>query len=505
LGTYTSPEDENVKQPAFIIPGGSEDVTLPSIKDILKLDTETIRKILNRRAKQILSSPSEEKFREYEEFSKAYDEAIYRAWYTSIDPESNILCDYTLKREIAFGAFGKVFLANDSDGREVAIKVLHEEIRRDPDLLYSFRRGVRSMSILSDHNVQGMIAYRDASEIPAFVVMDWVDGPNLKSAMKAGQIKDWDIILRISTNTSSIVRQGHLLPERVLHRDLRPSNIMLKEFYTNPDDWKVVVLDFDLSWYRGSLEKSIIHGSTLLGYLAPEQIQQVRGISTRHTAVDSFGLGMTLFFMCSGRDPIPDEHLHRDWEETVLNATNRVKKCTWYSIPNRFARLILKATQQNQRDRWDMAQIEGELQRLQNAVMNPESVESAELVAEEIAARCRFMDGYSWNDDNTMAKKETASGVVLEVTGDESNRLVRVGLSWGLPGVRGKESVGKWIPQCMDAAVGILKKGGWNIEEAVNKYTLIRIKGFLGVKSIIPSINRIVENIEQATDRLRFD
>jgi hypothetical protein len=57
----------------------------------------------------------------------------------------------------------------------------------------------------------------------------------------------------------------------------------------------------------------------------------------------------------------------------------------------------------------------------------------------------------------------------------------------------------------MDAAVGILKKGGWTVEEAVNKYTLIRIKGFLGVKSIIPSINRLVGNIEQATDRLRFD
>lgn len=57
----------------------------------------------------------------------------------------------------------------------------------------------------------------------------------------------------------------------------------------------------------------------------------------------------------------------------------------------------------------------------------------------------------------------------------------------------------------MDAAVSILKKGGWTIAGAENKYMLIRIKGLLGVKSIIPSINRIVENIEQATDRLRFD
>ena len=463
LCDYVSPEDKEVEQPAFIKPCQSESVDLPNSKDILQLDTENIRKVLNKQALQILSNPSPEAYEEYEAFSKEYDEAIYRAWYTSVKPGSNILCDYKLNREEAYGAFGTVFHANAPDGHEVAVKLLHEEIRRDADLLHSFRRGVRSMSILSEHNVEGMVPYKDGSEIPAFVVMDWIDGPSLKDAVQARQIRDWGTILRIGTSASSIVRRGHLLAERVLHRDLRPSNIMLKGFYTDPEAWEVVVLDFDLSWYRGSFEKSVIHGSTLMGYLAPEQIQRIRGISTRHTAVDSFGLGMTLFFVCSGRNPVPDEHLHSTWEETVYGASNSVPQCAWRSIPDRFSRLILRATCHDQKDRWDMAQIESELQRLSEAVENSNSVRSAELVAEEIAARCQFMSGYSWDDDRAMAIKETPSEVRLCIMGDESDRAIRIELSWGLPGVHGRgESIGKWVPQRMDTAVDILRGGMGN-------------------------------------------
>ncbi|MDD5339324.1 MAG: protein kinase [Dehalococcoidales bacterium] len=505
LISYVPPEDKKVDTPAFINPCKPSEMTLPNTKDILNLDTESIRKILNNTAIKILADHTDEAYKNYEIFSKEYDEAIYRAWYSSTKLGTNILCDYTLIREVAYGAFGTVFLAKSKDGHEVALKLLHEEIRRDSDLLHSFRRGVRSMSILSQHNIQGMVAYRDASEIPAFVVMDWIDGPSLKDAIKAGQIEDWINILKIGADISSILRQGHLLPERVLHRDLRPSNIMLKNYYTDNDNWKVVVLDFDLSWHRGSFEKSIIHGSTLMGYLAPEQIQLIPGVSTRHTAVDSFGLGMTLFFMCSGRDPIPDEHLHSGWKDTINKAVGRLPESPWHSITRRFARLILKATRHNQKDRWDMSQIEGELHRLSDVCENPNAVESAELIAEEIAARCGFMKDYSWDEDKTMAKKETASGTELCIIGDESHRAVRIDISWGLPGVHGRgEGVGKWIPQHMTTASDILVKGGWKIEEQENKWAKTSISGSIETSKIKTSIEKVVKSVEQATDQFRF-
>ena len=506
LLSYVSPEDKDVEQPAFINPCESNLDSVPNNVEILSLDTEEIRDILNKKAMQILQNPTPDSYKVYEDFSIEYDEAIYRAWYTSVQPGSNKLCGYSLMKEVAFGAFGKVFHAYSPDGLEVAVKVLHEDIRRDQDLLHSFRRGVKSMSILSAAGVEGMVPYKDASEIPAFVVMDWIEGPSLHTAVEASYIDNWEMILNIAASTSTILRKGHLLPERVLHRDLRPSNIMLKNYYNDPDSWEVVVLDFDLSWYRGSFEKSIIHGSSLTGYLAPEQVQKQQGVSTRHTSVDSFGLGMTVFFMCGGRDPFPNEQFSSNWEETVYEAVERIKRYSWQSIRNRVARLVLNATHTNQQERWDMAQIEAELYRLLYAVKDPDSVDSAELVAEEIAARCSFMEGYIWDDDNIAATKEAPSGIKLSIYGDETERAVRISLIWGLPGIHGKgEGVGKWIPERVDSAKNILKKGGWQIDNYDNKWANARIECHMDITSAVSSINKIIEYVQQATDLIRFN
>ena len=116
----------------------------------------------------------------------------------------------------------------------MAVKVLHEAIRQNTDLLQAFRRGVRSMQILQNNHVEGMVPYRKTFEIPACVVMDWVDGPDLNEVVMSKQIYNWKLVLRIGSDIADIVRRGHVLSERVLHRDIRPSNVMLRGFYSHP-------------------------------------------------------------------------------------------------------------------------------------------------------------------------------------------------------------------------------------------------------------------------------
>lgn len=258
LVAYIPSEDPSDSDP--IVPEGLTPCheLLPPQNVLLTMDSEGIRGALNGEATRILASPSPEAYERYGKFSTDYDEAIYRAWYTSAAPGRNVLLGHVLQEEIASGAFGKVYQAEDTDGNTVAVKVLHEEMRQNPDLFHSFRRGVRSMKILSENDIQGMVPYRKAFEIPAFVVMDWIDGPDLGMAVASMQVSDWDLILRIGSEIADIVRRGHLLTERVLHRDLRPSNVMLRGFYTDPYDWDVVVLDFDLSWHKGADRKSVV-------------------------------------------------------------------------------------------------------------------------------------------------------------------------------------------------------------------------------------------------------
>ena len=267
LIAYVSVDDPKEILPVSPIGVESEDLPLPYKDELLRMDEEEIRKLLNSEASRILDPGSPGSIEEYNKFSQDYDQAIYRAWYTSTDPGSNQLLGNTLHEEAARGAFGKVYRSSDSNGKEVAVKILHEAIRQNPELFKAFRRGVRSMEILRNRQVEGMVPYRKASEIPACVVMDWIDGPSLNHAVASNKIRDWELILRISSDITNIIRRGHALPERVLHRDIRPSNVMLRGFYSDPNGWDVVVLDFDLSWHRGALDKSVAYGSTTFGYL----------------------------------------------------------------------------------------------------------------------------------------------------------------------------------------------------------------------------------------------
>ena len=477
---------------------------LPPKAALLQLEEEKIREVLNAEASRILGTVSQGAIMEYDEFSEYYDQAIYRAWYTSTEPRNNQLLGNTLHRVTASGAFGKVYQASDSEGNQVAVKVLHEGIRRNSDLFQAFRRGVRSMQILRNSQVDGMIPYRKTFEIPACVVMDWVDGPNLDDAVSAKHIRDWALVLRIGSDVADIVRRGHVLPERVLHRDLRPSNVMLRGFYSTPDEWDVVVLDFDLSWHRGALERSVIHGSTTFGYLAPEQIHEIDGVSTRHAAVDSFGIGMVLFFMLSGRSPVPDEHKHVDWRETLSKAARTLPCDQWHSVPLRYARLIEYATQDSQTDRWDMTQIQSELERLYRAVQTPKETQSIELIAEEIAVRCEFLQGYDWVNDRLSAVRDSASGIRVEVQGNESQRRILAKLSSGSPGVQGKTFLDRWIPRRMETAREMLASRGWRIENSEAKYGYSAISASLSANVALGEMQKTVESLDRALAELRF-
>lgn len=442
---------------------------LPPPTELLPLEPEIIRQNLNAHAASILASDGgdeEINYQAYEQFCSEYDEAIYRAWYVSDRTPRNVLFDYTLKEEIADGAFGRVFRASDSTGRNLAIKVLREEVRRKPEMLQSFRRGVRSMRILADREVEGMIPYEEASEIPAAAVMEFVEGPNLQEAATLGFLDDWFAVLNIGAQLASIVRRGHVLPERVLHRDIKPQNVMLRDYYQNPDALDVVLLDFDLSWHVGAQEASVVNQSTFGGFLAPEQVLDDPKMSTRNAAVDSFGLGMTLYYMRTKSEPRYLQHMHLSWEDDLGKIISRFPCKEWESVPVRFARLISNATKHEQQERWDMAQIEGELLQLFEALRLPTQVRSVEFLAEELAQRVVNTGGYSayeWNADRLAATLRLPSGVALIIGALGSGEQLRIDVEWSNLGENHYKNVRKYLKPAVDQSISALKSKGWRV------------------------------------------
>jgi serine/threonine protein kinase len=479
------------------------DGQLPTPEELAKMEAEEIRSILNRHAARLLKAGDDAAYDAYDAFCEEYDEAIYRAWYARTRPGANKLLGYTLNREAARGAFGTVFAADDPDGNPVAVKLLHEEIHGDRDLLRSFRRGVRSMRILQERAISGMAAYHQASEIPAFVVMDWINGPNLTEAVRAHQLAEWEDLLRVGANLADIIRRAHALPERVLHRDIRPSNVMLEGFYADPQDWTVTVLDFDLSWHKGAFEQSVLH-TTAVGYLAPEQIRPVRGVSTRNAAVDSFGVGMTLFFLCSGQDPLPDQHRHRDWEEIVVRACDAFGTSAWRSLPARFARLILATTDDNQSARWDMTDIAHELERLRGALHDPESVTASELLAEELAAHTEVLRAYEWDANTLTASRSLPTGIRIELVTELQEERILLRINWNSTGVEERTGLGKYVLAGARGTADQLRAAQWDdISSDVGAHS-IYITATIRAEQAAGHLSDVATSIDRATRKLVF-
>lgn len=470
--------------------------------DLSALSSSELRRLLNARAVAILAPNNAEAYEDYAAFSKAYDEEIYRAWYASTQPGKNDMLGFELQEEVARGAFGRVYRALSPAGEQVAVKVLLDEVRRDPALLASFRRGVRSMSILQQSNLPSMVQYLAASEIPAFVAMEWIEGPNLEEAKAARLLDDLSTVIEICLKITAVIRQAHSLPERVLHRDVRPANVMLRNYWTDPSALDVVVLDFDLSWHRGAAERSVVFTSAS-GYLAPEQQVSRPKESTRNAAVDSFGLGMTFFFLLSGSDPVPNQQMHRDWEARVDEAAKAMSGASeWQSGYRRFARIVVGATADSQHQRWDLARIENELRRLRAAVLDGRS-ESPELVAEELASRTPMLSRYTWDSDRQVAFMSSPSGLRVELGSDPVAGEITLEVAWARTGHEDRTGLTKYVREGGKSLQDRLKNH-WKVSDAKSDPGSFSMVARRAATSVSADIQRSAQDLDDALRRVSF-
>jgi serine/threonine protein kinase len=498
------PEDKEAEPvvPEFAVQ--AEELALPSPEELRRSPPEACRQALNREAARLLAPRTREAYQTYQAFSETYDSAIYHAWYHTLRPPDNVVLGYTLLERVGGGAFGRVFKAQGPAGEIVAIKILREEMRAQEGMLEAFRRGVASMRILSEARVDGMVPYRAAYEIPACAIMEFIEGPDLAQAVQRDYLSTWTEVLEVALGVVRIIRQAHRLPQRVLHRDIRPQNIMLKGYWEHPEAPRVVVLDFDLSWHRDAVERSIANPQSPIGFLAPELLEHRAGVSTRSAAVDSYGLGMTIFFMCGKKEPQFAQHRHADWVKTVSELVERRACAPWRSLPRRIARLIINATKDDQNERIDVAEIEGELTRLMEAEAKPLEVASAELLAEELAARANRGYDYDWDDERGAAEVKMAGGVLLRLIASERERLVRVEASWTRSGAEAHQRVEKWAPAAIDRVRAALEGGGWEDINPQRAPGSLRVSCSKRVVALAAALDDASACIEKVCDELRF-
>ena len=196
---------------------------------------------------------------------------------------------YRLVNRLARGGMATVWVAEDTLlARKVAVKTLHPELSVDEAVRARFRNEAISAAGLAH---PGIVTTYDTGEDDgtAYIVMELVEGPNLRTLLDERGPLPVPEALRIARGVAAALEEAHR--NGIVHRDIKPANVLV------PPDGPVKVTDFGIAKVSG--KGDLTSAGTIVGtarYLAPEQ---VRGEPADHRS-DIFSFGAILYEMATG-------------------------------------------------------------------------------------------------------------------------------------------------------------------------------------------------------------
>ena len=293
-----------------------------------------------------LDRPANTDFSETVDFTSSQSQTIVQAGILLNDR-------YLIVRELSSGGFGKVFLAQDQQlhNRSVVVKIQLDRAIDDPWFEKKFNEELRALALI-DH--PGVVGALDSARTPdgrPFLVMQYVEGQPLRSAITADGMpldRAANIIRQIGQALSAAHDKG------IWHRDLKPENIMLQMLPGG--DEHVRLIDFGLATIADLAAKHQTHtriaGSP--GYMAPEQFT-----GQPSAATDVYAFGVIAYEMITGRKPFVAEDV---MQLSMLQRSGvKVKPAALRpGISSQTEKLILHALNYNPNDRPISARAFGE-------------------------------------------------------------------------------------------------------------------------------------------------
>jgi tetratricopeptide (TPR) repeat protein len=210
---------------------------------------------------------------------------------------------YRMLDEVGRGGMGIVYRAEDTVlDRIVALKVLPDALRENPQALRNFLREAKSAAKLNHPNI---VTVYDAGEQDGryYIAMEFVDGTTLKSILRKKRLISPSGALYVLVQMCEALGYAH--EQKVIHRDVKTANTMWTR------DRKAKIMDFGLA----KVVEEVRNHTTLVSgtpyYMSPEQ---TLGRNVDHRT-DIYSLGVTLFELCTGILPfregnIPYHHVH---------------------------------------------------------------------------------------------------------------------------------------------------------------------------------------------------
>ena len=215
-----------------------------------------------------------------------------------LDLEGEPLRGYRLLEQIGEGAFGVVYRAIQPQvGREVAIKAVHPELANHPDFVRRFEHEAQIVARLEHPHIVPLYDYWREPDA-AYLVMRFLRGGSVEDLLEAGPARTRRASCRSWSRSRRRSRAAHR--QGVVHRDVKPGNVLLDE------EGNAYLTDFGVALDAGSPEQT--SGTMMRGtpaYLSPEQIR----LEPASPRSDVYALGIVLFEMLTGEHPFPETSL----------------------------------------------------------------------------------------------------------------------------------------------------------------------------------------------------
>lgn len=266
------------------------------------------------------------------------------------------------------GGMGVVYHVRDTTrGRENALKTLAPG--RSDDIVERFLTEAQVMFRLEHDNIVRVYDFGKDGET-YFLTMELIRGKNLRQLLNARQNKGFPLVevVRMGIETADALNYAHSQkPEAVVHRDIKPVNIMIEE-----STGRVVVTDFGIAKLMADtgsetqaasdLSRTVFAGT--VPYSAPEQFQPIGSTRRLDARVDIYALGMVLYEIYTGRhffaglsaDEVELHHRSLDNGECPVKSPHACDhKAVLPDTPDPFVRVLDKAIARDRNERYKTA------------------------------------------------------------------------------------------------------------------------------------------------------
>ncbi len=231
-------------------------------------------------------------------FTKLWDEELRRRFnvttFSPHEPGTRLRSgSLIILKQLAFGGFSAVYLAEDEHREKVVVKqlVAVAALEAKEKALSMFQREAMILARLDCSGIARVIdSFVEAGD--NYLVLEHVDGENLREMVRRRGALNETEVLNLALQMVSILDYLHSQNPPLVHRDFTPDNMLLKA------SGQLILVDF------GTVSEYVRSATgTVVGKQSYMPLEQIRGKAEPRT--DLYALGGTLYFLLTGRDPEP--------------------------------------------------------------------------------------------------------------------------------------------------------------------------------------------------------